>query len=142
MTTFTVEQVFQLVATAVSPYFHERRVILVDDDQKTSTMPLTDFVVKCVAEKMAEKWADEKEINPVLEKNYPDIIESKPGLGLRSISGGSHRNKTGKTVRMKKSEYLREHHHLFRVLRNPTRRALNAELRAQQKELRERGLRG
>jgi hypothetical protein len=43
---------------------------------------------------------------------------------------------------MKKGEYLREHHHLFRVLRNPTRRALNAELRAQQKELRERGLKG
>jgi hypothetical protein len=137
--TFTVEEVFQLVATAVSPYFHERRVILVDDDQKTSTMPLTDFVVKCVAEEMAEKWADEEEINPVLEKNYPGVIESKPGLGLRSILGGSHRNKT---IRMKKSEYLREHHHLFKVLRNPTRRALNAELRRQKRELRERGLKG
>ena len=45
-----------------------------------------------------------------------------------------------RTIRMKKGEYLREHHHLFRVLRNPTRRALNAELRKQQKELRERGL--
>jgi hypothetical protein len=50
--------------------------------------------------------------------------------------------KTGKTIRMEKGEYLREHHHLFRVLRNPTRRALNAELRKQQKELRERGLKG
>jgi len=29
-----------------------------------------------------------------------------------------------RTIRMKKGEYLREHHHLFRVLRNPTRRAL------------------
>jgi hypothetical protein len=52
------------------------------------------------------------------------------------------RRRTVKVIRMKKGEYLREHHHLFRVLRNPTRRALNAELRAQQKELRERGLRG
>jgi hypothetical protein len=43
---------------------------------------------------------------------------------------------------MKKSEYLREHHHLFRVLRNPTRRALNAELRKQKRELKERGLKG
>ena len=50
--------------------------------------------------------------------------------------------RTARTIRMKKSDYLREHHHLFRVLRNPTRRALNAELRAQQKELKERGLRG
>lgn len=31
---------------------------------------------------------------------------------------------------------------LGRLLQNPTRRALNAELRRQQKELRERGLRG
>lgn len=52
------------------------------------------------------------------------------------------RRRTARTIRMKKGEYLREHHHLFRVLRNPTRRALNAELRAQQKELRERGLKG
>jgi hypothetical protein len=43
---------------------------------------------------------------------------------------------------MKKGEYLREHHHLFKVLRNPTRRALNAELRAQKRELKERGLKG
>lgn len=50
--------------------------------------------------------------------------------------------RTAKTIRMKKGEYLREHHHLFRVLQNPTRRALNAELRRQQKELKERGLRG
>jgi len=53
---------------------------------------------------------------------------------------GGRRRKTARTIRMKKGEYLREHHHLFRVLRNPTRRALNAELRRQQKELRERGL--
>jgi hypothetical protein len=52
------------------------------------------------------------------------------------------RRRTAKTIRMKKGEYLREHHHLFQVLRNPTRRALNAELRRQQKELKERGLKG
>jgi hypothetical protein len=61
---------------------------------------------------------------------------------MKEICGRGGRRKTAKTIRMKKSEYLREHHHLFRVLRNPTRRALNAELRSQQKELRERGLRG
>jgi len=55
---------------------------------------------------------------------------------------GGRRRRTVRTIRMKKGEYLREHHHLFRVLRNPTRRALNAELRAQQKELKERGLKG
>ena len=63
-------------------------------------------------------------------------------LKLKTDGGRSGRRKTAKTIRMKKGEYLREHHHLFRVLRNPTRRALNAELRAQQKELKERGLKG
>ena len=58
------------------------------------------------------------------------------------MAGKTRRRRTAKIIRMKKSDYLREHHHLFRVLRNPTRRALNAELRAQQKELKERGLRG
>jgi hypothetical protein len=58
-------------------------------------------------------------------------------------AGGRRRTRrTVKTIRMKKGEYLREHHHLFRVLRNPTRRALNAELRAQKRELKERGLKG
>lgn len=61
-------------------------------------------------------------------------------LTLKASNAG--RRRTVKTIRMKKGEYLREHHHLFRVLQNPTRRALNAELRKQQKELKERGLRG
>ena len=60
-------------------------------------------------------------------------------LKLGSNGGG---RKTARTIRMKKGEYLREHHHLFKVLRNPTRRALNAELRAQKRELKERGLKG
>jgi len=56
--------------------------------------------------------------------------------------GGKRKTRRSKTIRMKKGEYLREHHHLFRVLQNPTRRALNAELRAQKRELKERGLKG
>ena len=47
-----------------------------------------------------------------------------------------------KAICMKKSTYLREHHHLFKVLKNHTRRALKAELRAQKRELKERGLKG
>ena len=57
--------------------------------------------------------------------------------------GGRRRTRRRKgTICMKKSVYLREHHHLFKVLRNHTRRALKAELRAQKRELKERGLRG
>jgi hypothetical protein len=62
-----------------------------------------------------------------------------------AITDGGRRRKarrTNGTVRMKKADYLREHHHLFKILRNPTRRALNAELRSQKRELKERGLKG
>jgi hypothetical protein len=65
---------------------------------------------------------------------------------VRALKEGVQGNPAGgrtrrrRTIRMKKSEYLREHHHLFKVLKNPTRRALKAELRKQQRELRERGL--
>ena len=47
-----------------------------------------------------------------------------------------------KTIRMKKSDYLREHHHLFKVLSRPTRRVLARELKIQKKELKERGFKG
>jgi hypothetical protein len=70
----------------------------------------------------------------------PDHGEVRIIVHKLELVGAGGRRKTARTIRMKKGEYLREHHHLFRVLRNPTRRALNAELRRQQKELRERGL--
>jgi len=67
----------------------------------------------------------------------------KEPINIRKLTlNAGGRRKTARTIRMKKGEYLREHHHLFKVLRNPTRRALNAELRKQKRELRERGLRG
>jgi len=85
-------------------------------------------------------------INPL--DGRPQTITVAPRPKPRSWFFGfggkrkTRRSKTVRTVRMKKGEYLREHHHLFRVLQNPTRRALNAELRAQKRELKERGLRG
>jgi hypothetical protein len=60
-------------------------------------------------------------------------------LKLGSNGGG---RKTARTIRMKKGEYLREHHHLFKVLSHPTKKKLLDELMAQQKELKERGLKG
>jgi hypothetical protein len=63
-------------------------------------------------------------------------------LGSSTRRRRTRTRRTAKTIRMEKDDYLREHHHLFRVLRNPTRRALNAELQKQQKELKERGLKG
>jgi hypothetical protein len=70
-------------------------------------------------------------------------IDKQEPINIRKLTlNAGGRRKTAKTIRMKKGEYLREHHHLFRVLQNPTRRALNAELRAQKRELKERGLKG
>ena len=80
-----------------------------------------------------------------LTESRPTIIGFRRlanGRTLPIIRGGNRKTRRSKTIRMKKGEYLREHHHLFRVLQNPTRRALNAELRAQKRELKERGLKG
>ena len=82
-------------------------------------------------------------VSDSMPKEFHTSYQMKAG-GRRRLGSSTRRRtrRTVKTIRMKKGEYLREHHHLFRVLRNPTRRALNAELRAQKRELKERGLRG
>jgi hypothetical protein len=86
-------------------------------------------------------FADPVSFSESVPKEFHTSYQMKAG-GRRRGSSSRRTRRTVKTIRMKKSEYLREHHHLFRVLRNPTRRALNAELQKQQKELKERGLRG
>ena len=87
----------------------------------------------------AQNKEEEREIPIIIHKlTLEDDADDPTGPD----GGRRRRSNTARTVRMKKSEYLREHHHLFRVLRNPTRRALNAELRKQKRELKERGLKG
>ena len=89
-------------------------------------------------------FADPVSFSESVPKEFHTSYQMKAGGRRRGSSSRRTRRtrRTVKTIRMKKSDYLREHHHLFRVLRNPTRRALNAELQKQQKELKERGLRG
>jgi hypothetical protein len=86
-------------------------------------------------------FTDPVSFSESVPKEFHTSYQMKSG-GRRRVSSSRRTRRTVKIIRMKKSDYLREHHHLFRVLRNPTRRALNAELRAQQKELKERGLKG
>jgi hypothetical protein len=43
-------------------------------------------------------------------------------------------------VTMKNSDYLREHHHLSKVLAHPAKKSLAAELKKQKQELKERGM--
>lgn len=130
---------------------------LIPENRKGFTSKTTSDMVLVNAFK--ERIAKEHEIllegggvftDPV---SFSESVPKEFHTSYQMKSGGRHRGsssrrtrrtrrRTAKIIRMKKSDYLREHHHLFRVLRNPTRRALNAELRAQQKELKERGLKG
>ena len=73
--------------------------------------------------------------------SFSDSTPKQFHTSYQMKTGGKKKTRRNKII-MEKSEYLREHHHLFRVLENPTRRALNAELRKQKRELRERGLKG
>lgn len=73
--------------------------------------------------------------------SFSDSTPKQFHTSYKMKTGGKKKTRRNKIV-MEKGEYLREHHHLFKVLRNPTRRALNAELRKQKRELRERGLKG
>jgi 8-oxo-dGTP pyrophosphatase MutT (NUDIX family) len=68
--------------------------------------------------------------------------ESKTAVQFLPVVAGKRktRRRKSKTIRMKRAAYLREHHHLFKVLAHPTRRALLSELREQKMELKERGL--
>jgi hypothetical protein len=85
--------------------------------------------------------------NPFNNKpiNYIDITfytaELDPSLPVQQ-AGRRKRTRRNKTIRMKKSDYLREHHHLFKVLSHPTRKVLARELKIQKKELKERGFKG
>jgi len=94
-TTFTVADVFKLVGQSVGPYFTRRKVELTDDDKNVTEMTLTDFVLRCVAEKMAERWASEDEVKSALENNYEDDVMPTGVMGgLKSISGGArHRTR-------------------------------------------------
>jgi len=152
---FTIPEVFKLVDMSNIPVSGEVEIGQGESREKIK-MSFADFVTRCVAEEMI---ADETPRNEVVgalgeEKLHPSgdigvssfdaILTAAPAAGRRRSRKTRRRSKTttAKTVCMKKSVYLREHHHLFRVLRNHTRRALKAELRAQTRELRERGLKG
>jgi len=78
---------------------------------------------------------------PDIQKDVAPLnTESKLAVPYLAARAGRRKTRRQKTIRMKRAAYLREHHHLFKVLSHPTRRALKAELREQKKELKERGL--
>jgi hypothetical protein len=80
--------------------------------------------------------------NKVIENADVKYYIAELDASLPVQEGGRRNSSRNKTIRMKKSDYLREHHHLFKVLSRPTRRVLARELKVQKKELKERGFKG
>lgn len=153
---FTIPEVFTLVDMSNIPVSGEVKIGQ-GESREEIKMSFADFVTRCVAEEMIAVETPREEVVVALgeEKLHPSgdigvssfnaILTAAPAAGRRRSRKTRRRSKTAKTAKtvcMKKSVYLREHHHLFKVLRNHTRRALKAELRAQKRELKERGLKG
>jgi hypothetical protein len=150
---FTIPEVFKLVDMSDIPVSGE--VEIGQGQPRTHIkMSFADFVTRCVAEEMIAVETPREEVEAALgeEKLHPSgdigvssfdaILTAAPAAGRRRSRKTRRRSKTTTAICMKKSVYLREHHHLFKVLRKHTRRALKAELRAQKRELKERGLKG
>ena len=94
MTTFTVDDVFNLVSSAIGPSFQPKKAT-VDVDGKMKQIPLTDFILRCVAEEMRERWTGDddnkkKVVETALEKGKYDEYVIPTGVmgGLSGISGG------------------------------------------------------
>jgi hypothetical protein len=68
MTTFTVDHVFNLVSTAIGPHFY-RKEATVDVDGKQTQIPLTNFVLRCVAEEMRDRWTGD-------DDNKKEVVET------------------------------------------------------------------
>lgn len=95
MTKFTVEDVFELVSSAIGPHFLTKKATVVDDDGKKTQIPLTDFILRCVAEEMRDRWTgdddNEKKVVETALKNggYDEyVIPTGEMGGLSGISGG------------------------------------------------------
>ena len=94
MTTFTVDDVFKLVSSAIGPYFLGKEAT-VDVDGKKTQIPLTDFILRCVAEEMRDRWTGDddnkkKVVETALENGGYDeyVIPTGEMGGLSGISGG------------------------------------------------------
>jgi hypothetical protein len=108
MTTFTVDDVFNLVSSAIGPYFQGKEAT-VDVDGKKTQIPLTNFVLRCVAEEMRDRWTGDddnkkKVVETALENGGYDtyVIPTGEIGGLSGISGGRRRRRTRKTRRRHK----------------------------------------
>jgi pyruvate/oxaloacetate carboxyltransferase len=69
MSTFTVEDIFRLVGEAIDPYFHSKTALVQNDDGTEIRVCLSDFVLRCLAEQIKERWISDKD-------NEKKVVES------------------------------------------------------------------
>ena len=94
MTTFTVDDVFNLVSSAIGPHFLTKKATVVVDGKMTQ-IPLTNFILRCVAEQMRERWTGDEDnkkkvVETAVEKGKYNEYVIPTGVmgGLKGISGG------------------------------------------------------
>jgi hypothetical protein len=120
---YSIKDVFELVSSAIRPSF-QSRMATVDVDGKETQIPLTDFILRCVAEQMIDRWTGDvdnknKVVETVLENGgYGEyviptgkmgglsgiyVIPTGKMRGLSGISGG----RRGRSIGSRKT---RRHH--------------------------------
>lgn len=84
---FSIADVFKLVNFAIGPYFSDTKATVVDDNGENTQVPLTDFVLRSVAEEMKERWTgDQDNDNKVVEfaiqnGHYEDYVVPTGEMG-------------------------------------------------------------
>ena len=94
MTPFTVDDVFELVSSAIGPHFLGKEATVKVDGKETQ-IPLTDFILRCVAEQMIDRWTGDEDnkkkvVETAVEKGKYNEYVIPTGVmgGLKGISGG------------------------------------------------------
>jgi hypothetical protein len=99
MTTFTVDDVFELVSSAIKPYFDRKMATVVDDDRKSTQIPLTDFILRCVAEEMRDRWTgDDDNEKKVVETAVENGEYDEYVIPTGKMGGLSYFRRTSWTV--------------------------------------------
>lgn len=98
---YSISDVFQIVGRSAGLYFHGRTAQVVGDNNKTTTMDLGDFVLRAIAEEIANRWATPEEVTAVLEEGdyEKDVFPTGEMGGLARISGGGRRSRRSRTTR-------------------------------------------
>ena len=98
---FSISDVLDIVSRSAGLYFHGRTARVEEDDGKVTTMTLSDFVLRAIAEELAGRWATPEEVTAVLEEGdyEKDVFPTGEMGGLATISGGRRRSRRSRSTR-------------------------------------------